>query len=311
MGSISEVPQQYLNSCGIPGYESQTVLAVWLQIGDSLLYHYGTPLTLKYPTADTYLDHGNDMRFRMEKENPMSEFSRIIWSRNDIYKKPARNEQTIGGQPIQQVFLMNQQQTGMSTVTQREFSSITLGSFQTKMIHSYGTHLRRKEVETQLWVNTNTNDQRLSAMPNPICYMWEENHPPAGPPGWDPVLYWPREDVRMLLTFIPSRMRTVPDRAVVIMYKPVHQPPPIMNPLGLRPASLQRLICWCCGPSKPNACPIGERLVGCCSHVSTALSFATVVPMDPTAFSTTHKVVHLLDRKNQLQIDICTVSEVS
>ena len=191
MGSISEVPQQYLNSCGIPGYESQTVLAVWLQIGDSLLYHYGTPLTLKYPTADTYLDHGNDMRFRMEKENPMSEFSRIIWSRNDIYKKPARNEQTIGGQPIQQVFLMNQQQTGMSTVTQREFSSITLGSFQTKMIHSYGTHLRRKEVETQLWVNTNTNDQRLSAMPNPICYMWEENHPPAGPPGWDPVLYWP------------------------------------------------------------------------------------------------------------------------
>ena len=145
-------------------------------------------------------------------------------------------------------------------------------------------------------------------MPNPNSYMWEESHPPAGPPGWDPVLYWPWEDVRMLLTFIPSRMRTVPDRAVVIMYKPIHQPPPIMNPLGLRPASLQHLICWCCGPSKPNACPVGERLVGCCSHVSTALSFATVVPMDPTAFSTTHKVVHLLDRKNQLQMDICILS---
>ena len=47
------------------------------------------------------------------------------------------------------------------------------------------------------------------------------------------------------------------------------------------------------------------------SSLGTALSFTTVVPMDPTTFSTTHKVVHLLDRKNQLQMDICTVSEVS
>ena len=68
------------------------------------------------------------------------------------------------------------------------------------------------------WVDGNTHDQRLSAMPNPVGYIWEENHGPNGPPGWDPQLYWPWEDVRLLLTFIPAQMRSVPDRAVMLMW---------------------------------------------------------------------------------------------
>ena len=43
--------------------------------------------------------------------------------------------------------------------------------------------------------------------------FWGETHPPQGPRGWDPVQYWPWEDVRLLLTFIPSRMKSGPDRA--------------------------------------------------------------------------------------------------
>ena len=93
-------------------------------------------------------------------------------------------------------------------------------------------------------------------MPNPVGYIWDENHPAQGHPGWNPVLYWPWENVRFLLTFLPARMRTSNDRAVIIMYKPSNQPLPQVNPLGLRAASLQRLICWCCGPSRADACLI-------------------------------------------------------
>ena len=99
-------------------------------------------MTHKYPTVDTYMDHGNDIRARMELENPLSEFSGIVWNRADIFRKPTRNEQTSQGQPINQVFLLNPQQTGMAAVTIQEFSSMTLGSFQTRMVRSYGTHLR-------------------------------------------------------------------------------------------------------------------------------------------------------------------------
>ena len=67
-----------------------------------------------------------------------------------------------------------------------------------------------------------------------------------------------RENVRLLLTFVPSRMRSVPDRAVVLMYKPMHQPLPNVNPLGLRPQNLQRLMGYCCGSARPTSCPVGE-----------------------------------------------------
>ena len=161
------------------------------------------------------------------------------------------------------------------------------------------------------WVDSATNDQRLAAMPNPVGFIWEENHPAHGPPGWDAQLYWPWVDVRMLLTFIPARMRSVPDRAVVLMYIPANQPPPLANPLGLRPASLHRLMSYCCGAAHANSCPIGERLVGACSHCTTLLTLSTVLPANPAEFSTTHRGTRLLDRRNPLVMDIATTAEVS
>ena len=117
---------------------------------------------------------------------------------------------------------------------------------------------RRKEVDLMPFVGSNTHDQRLRAMPNPIAWVWDEVHPAGGPPNWDHQLYWPWENVRLLLTFVPSRMRSVPDRAVVLMYKPMHQQPPNVNPLGLRPHNLQRLMGYCCGAARANSCPVGE-----------------------------------------------------
>ena len=101
------------------------------------------------------------------------------------------------------------------------------------------------------WVNSAVNDQRLSALPNPTGYMWDEVHPPNGPPGWDPQRYWQWEDARLLLTFIPSRFKSGPERAVVLMYRPFNLPAPAANPLGLRPQNLQHLLSYCCG--QPSA----------------------------------------------------------
>ena len=308
---MNNVPQQFLASCEIPGFESHSILAVYIWIGDSLLHSFGTPLTLKYPTVDTYLDHGNDIRNRMTMENLLSEYSGIQWSRQDIFRRPRPNEQTTLGQQVQRVFLLNNQQTGMTQVTQQEFTSVTLGSFQTRMIKSYGTHLRRKEVEVLPFVDNATNNQRLSEIPNPVAYIWDEIYPPHGPPGWDQNLYWPWENVRMILTFFPPRMRTARERAVIHMYKTIDQPPPHANPLGLRPASLQRLMSWCCGPARADACPVGERLVGCCVHCATSLWYSAVIPADPAAFKTSHKNINLIDRKNPQQMDVETVAEVS
>ena len=100
------------------------------------------------------------------------------------------------------------------------------------------------------WVNSAVNDQRLSAPPSPVGYMWDEVHPPQGPPGWDPQQYWPWVDARLLLTLIPSRMRNLHDRAVVLMYIPVNLPAPAANPLGLRPQNLLRLLSYCCGSAQ-------------------------------------------------------------
>ena len=106
-------------------------------------------------------------------------------------------------------------------------------------------------------------------------------------------------------------MRNVHDRAVVLMYIPVNLPAPAANPLGLRPQNLLRLLSYCCGSAQANACPVGERLVGACSHCAAALCFAAVYPGNPAAFTTTHRAVRLLDRKNDAQMDATTVAEVS
>ena len=141
LGSVSEVPNQYLSSCNIPNFESQSILAVLLQIGDSPIYHHGTPHTIKYDTVDTYMDHGNDLRTRIDKENPLSEHSGIQWSRQNVFSRPRANEQA-NNQPINRVNVLNQNLTGLPAVTVRELSSVTLGSFQTRLVRSYATYLR-------------------------------------------------------------------------------------------------------------------------------------------------------------------------
>ena len=139
----TQVPRQYLNQCGLPNYDSQSTLAVWLHIGDSLLYHHATPYTYKYRTVDTYQDHGHDIRSRIELETPLSSLSDVQWSQNDIFRVPlGLNPLTRQGLPIVRVNLFDPQQTAMSPATLDELSSVTLGSFQHRLVRTYMTSLR-------------------------------------------------------------------------------------------------------------------------------------------------------------------------
>lgn len=143
LGAKAEVPNQYLEPCGIPNYGSLSHLMVWLLIGDSINYHYGTPYNYKYPTVDTYLDHGNDIRQRIELETPLSSLSGIVWSRDDIFSRPmGMRPVTRHNQPILRVDLFDPQQTGMPPISLAEFSSVTLGSYQKKLVRTYLTSLR-------------------------------------------------------------------------------------------------------------------------------------------------------------------------
>ena len=112
--------------------------------GDSIICNHGTPYCYRYPTAntDTYLDHGNDIRRRIELENPLSSLSGVQWSR-DIFSRPQGvNQVTRNGQPIVRVNLLNPQETGMPQVLPEELSSVTLGSYQPGLVRSYVTNMR-------------------------------------------------------------------------------------------------------------------------------------------------------------------------
>lgn len=162
------------------------------------------------------------------------------------------------------------------------------------------------------FVDNATHNARLAGLPNPDAWIWDEIHGPAGPPGWDPVLYWPWQNCKILLSFIPARMQRVPDRAIVVMYREnVPGNLPLRNPLGFQPASLAGIFSYCCGPCRANGCPIGERLAGICSHGSTVLYVGCVLPQNLALFQSTHRSIQLIDRRNPVAMDLETVMEVN
>ena len=308
MGTRHELPQQYFSPCNIPPFENQPVIFIWLCIGDIIIRNYTAGFRHTYPTVDTYRQHGQDIRSRIDKENPLSEFSGITWSRTNIFKKPTQQE--LRRRQVTRVDLINSNQTGIVSINPAELTSLTLGSFQPKMSNSYVSKLRKLQVDQLPYQNLQNINLQLDQMPQVDAYIWEEHHGAQGPPGWNNALYWPWEDVRMLLTFIPARMKTEKMRSVVVMYKSRNMPPPLTNNMGFRTANMARLKSWICGPAAADSCPVGERLCGCCSHVSSAWYIGAVLSANPNLFSSKHRRCHLLDRGNIQQKDQDILSEV-
>jgi hypothetical protein len=178
-------------------------------------------------------------------------------------------------------------------------------------VDKYVTKLRKAEIDNVVFVNLNTQDQGMQQMPTVDGYMWDEIHGANGPPGWDPNVYWPWEDVRLLLMFIPAHMKAGKMRAVVLMYKPMNMNLPTHNNMGFRSAQMSRLKCWCCGPSdRSDSCPPGERLAGACCHWSSALYIAGVLSHNPNVYSSKHRGCHLIDRANNQAVNEEIASQV-
>ena len=129
-------------------------------MGDALLRDWAAPSLYHYPTVDTYLEHGEDLRDRVDKENCLSSFSGIVWSRAEIFKKPTRNETTTNGRPITKIKLSNAQQSLLPAVTPDEFGSVTMGSFQERLSRQYMTKIRydSNHLVTLLIITYITND---------------------------------------------------------------------------------------------------------------------------------------------------------
>ena len=231
-------------------------------------------------------------------ENCLSHFSGIVWSRQDIFKKPTQAEIRAG--LVQSVNALDPAQTGFININLVDLTSMTLGSFQPRQVNKYVTKLRKAEINNIGFVNLNTQDQDMQLLPGVVqAYIWDEIHGVNGPPGWDPNEFWPWEDVRLLLMFIPAHMKADKFRAVVLMYKPRGMPLPTYNNMGFRRPEMSRLKGWCCGPSdRSDSCPSGERLAGACCHFSSAVYMAGVLGNNPNVYSSTNRSCHIIDRAN-------------
>ena len=115
-------------SCGIPGFEQQSEMYVWLQVCDVIVRTCSSPHRLSYQTTDTYAQHGQDLLHRLIMENCLSHFSGIAWSRNEIFKKPTRAELRRGH--VRQVDPLNPAQTVFFNINLVDLTSMTIGSFQ-------------------------------------------------------------------------------------------------------------------------------------------------------------------------------------
>ena len=308
MGCRYEMAQQYFSACHIPGFENQPNIFIWLCVGDILIRNYTPNFHHTYATVDTYMQHGDDLRNRIVMENPLSEFSNVTWSRPNIFQKPTQADLRQGR--IRRVNLMNPFETGVVGINPNELTSMTLGSFQPRLCNSYVTKLRKIEVNQLQHINMQIRHQQLVQLPQVEAYVWNELHGPQGPPGWNNGLFWPWENVRMLLTFIPARMKRDKLRSVILMYRSSNLPLPMFNNMGFRTPGMSRLKCWACGPTAGDACPVGERLAGCCSHCSTAWYMAAVLPGNPQQFLSRHRDCNLLDRVNPQQVNMDVMSQV-
>ena len=114
-------------SCGIPGFESQSKMYVWLLVCDVIVRQYSAPFLLSYRTTDTYAQHGADLLHRLTMENCLSTFNGVRWSR-DIFKKPTQVE--LRRRNVRAVNALNPGQTGFVNINLVDLTSVTLGSFQ-------------------------------------------------------------------------------------------------------------------------------------------------------------------------------------
>ena len=100
---------------------------------------------------------------------------------------------------------------------------------------------RKLEVDNLPFISHAVSKQQMMQLPNIEGFAWDEIHPAQGPPGWNEQLFWRWENVRLLLVFVPAKMKSDTLRSVIIMYRPVGGPTSINNNFGFQSPILARI----------------------------------------------------------------------
>ena len=161
--------------------------------------------------------------------------------------------------------------------------------------------MRQQEVNNHFDNNVQDVDWRRY---DALCAMYPQNKPMFyynqidEPQNWDPNrsgVWFPR---RLLLASVPS-LHKGKDHKVVIQYLPTRGFPlpanfhlPNFNRLGFI-GNLKYVVGYAC-----LTCKQGQRLFGCCSHVTTMLAAAGMFAYDQGEFKTPYKKLHSIDGRN-------------
>ena len=180
-----------------------------------------------------------------------------------------------------------------------DITMLSHGPYQPDNANKYATAMREQEVLSEIrddeqvtWEHFHT---LASALPgDKKVFIYDQLERPDNWSDEDYGIWFAR---RLLLIEIPS-LHKADKHLVVLAYVPDDPawndgvPHDFPNRLGFTQEGLRNLVGYAC---LRDECPIGLRLLGCCSHVATAVMLLGVFQHDPETFSTKHKHLNYLE----------------
>ena len=164
---------------------------------------------------------------------------------------------------------MNPDQTGMAQVPFLSMLEVSLGPYAQDLVQGYITSMQLSDVmQQQQFNNLDQFHQLCRQLPQfKEAYLLDQ---PICLGNW--TVYGNFYPCRIMqVPNIPSRNKADQGQNVVLMYT-VDRNFPVQNRFNFVNRNLCTLLGWYCGPSRNGSCPCGARLVGSCSHATTAMS---------------------------------------
>ena len=253
------------------------------------------------PTGMTWFTMGQNFFMRIFLQNEFDTYTffdgaarEIDW---DVKFKPmphGRGRNLGGWQPLQ----LGAPEIQFPRIAQADLTMLTHGSYQIDNAHKYATAAREQEVLPMVrnvtipWLDFHALSSTLPQ--DKKVFIYDQINRPNN---WSDADYGVWFARRLLLIELPS-LHKADQHLVVLSYVPddpvwnERVPQDLPNRLGFIQEGLKNLVGYAC---LRDTCPIGLRLLGCCSHVATAVMLLGVFSHDPDAFCSKHKLINYLD----------------
>ena len=257
--------------------------------------------TWQLPTGMTWFTMGQNFFMRIFLQNEFDTYTyfdgaarEINW---DVKFKPmphGRGRSLGGWRPLQ----FDEPEAQFPRIAMEDMTMLTHGPYQLDNAHKYATATREQEVlpmvrnEIIPWLDFHALSSTLPQSKKVFIYDQIDR-----PNNWSDVDYGVWFARRLLLIELPS-LHKADQHLVILSYVPDDPvwndrvPQDLPNRLGFIQEGLKNLVGYAC---LRDSCPIGLRLLGCCSHVATAVMLLGVFSHNPDAFSSTHKQINYLD----------------